>query len=79
MDNATIYCLCLHNKVLPVIKKLGYVPVGLGDDKFSKEWIRDNTFENISHKNKYYSEYKNFFLTKIKNNNIGYIYTIGKI
>ena len=57
MDNATIYCLCLHNKVLPVIKKLGYVPVGLGDDKFSKEWIRDNTFENISHKNKYYSEY----------------------
>ena len=57
MDNATIYCLCLHNKVLPVIKKLGYVPVGLGDDKFSKEWIRDNTFENISYKNKYYSEY----------------------
>ncbi len=31
-----------------------------------------------SKKNKYYSEYKNFFLTKIKNNNIGYIYTIGK-
>ena len=45
MDNATIYCLCLHNKVLPVIKKLGYVPVGLGNDKFSKEWIRDNTLK----------------------------------
>ena len=57
MHNATIYCLCIHNKVLPVIKKLGYVPVGLGNDKFSKEWLRDNTLDNISHKNKYYSEY----------------------
>ena len=57
MHNATIYCLCLHNKVLPIIKKLGYVPVGLGNDKFSKEWLRDNTLDNISHKNKYYSEY----------------------
>ena len=45
MDNATIYCLCLHNKVLPVIKKLGYVPVGLGNEKFSKEWIRDKVRE----------------------------------
>ena len=57
MLNTTIYCLCLHNKVLPIIKKLGYVPVGLGNDKFSKEWLRDNTLDNISHKNKYYSEY----------------------
>ena len=57
MHNATIYCLCLHNKILPIIKKLGYVPVGLGNDKFSKEWLRDNTLDNISHKNKYYSEY----------------------
>jgi len=57
MHNATIYCLCLHNKVLPIIKKLGYIPVGLGNDKFSKEWLRDNTLDNISHKNKYYSEY----------------------
>jgi len=57
MLNTTIYCLCLHNKVLPIIKKLGYVPVGLGSDKFSEEWLRDNTLDNISHKNKYYSEY----------------------
>ena len=42
---------------MPLIKKLGYVPVGLGNDKFSKEWLRDNTLDNISHKNKYYSEY----------------------
>ena len=57
MHNATIYCLCIHNEVLPIIKKLGYVPVGLGNGKFSKEWLRDNTLDNISHKNKYYSEY----------------------
>jgi len=57
MRNATIYCLCLHDKVLPIMKNLGYVPVGLGNNKFSKEWTKDNTFENISSKNKYYSEY----------------------
>ena len=57
MRNATIYCLCLHDKVLPIMKNLGYVPVGLGNNKFSKEWTKDNTFENISPKNKYYSEY----------------------
>ena len=57
MRNATIYCLCLHNKVLPIMKNLGYVPVGLGNNKFSKEWTKDNTFKNISSKNKYYSEY----------------------
>ena len=57
MHNATIYCLCLHNKVFPIIKKLNYVPVGLGNDNFSNEWLRDCTLENISSKNKYYSEY----------------------
>jgi len=52
-----MYCLSLYNKTLPIIKKLGYVPVGLGAENFSEEWIRDNTLENISHKNKYYGEY----------------------
>ena len=37
MKNATMYCLCIHNKVLPIIKKLGYVAVGLGNDNFSIE------------------------------------------
>jgi len=36
---------------------MGYLPVGLGSDNFSKEWIRDNTLENISIKNKFYGEY----------------------
>ena len=47
MYNATIYCLCLHNKILPEIKKVGYVPVGLGDGKFSEEWIKDDSLINI--------------------------------
>ena len=51
MDNATIYCMCLHNRVLPEIKKVDYVPVGLGNDNYSKEWLKDNTLENISYKN----------------------------
>jgi len=57
MNNATMYCLCLHNRVLPIIERLGYVPVGLGNDKYSDEWLKDNTKENISSKNKYYGEY----------------------
>ena len=57
MNNATIYCLCLHNSILNTIKNAGYVPVGLGNDNFSDEWLRDNTLDNISHKNKYYGEY----------------------
>tara|TARA_B100001179_G_C18512358_1_gene369105 strand:+ start:17 stop:826 length:810 start_codon:yes stop_codon:yes gene_type:complete len=61
MDNATIYCMCLHDKVLPEIKKVGYVPVGLSNDNYSKEWLKDNTLENISYKNKYYGEYTFYY------------------
>tara|TARA_B100000029_G_scaffold240200_1_gene237382 strand:- start:14759 stop:15613 length:855 start_codon:yes stop_codon:yes gene_type:complete len=57
MNDATIYCLCLNEKNLSLVKKLGYEPVGLGNGKFSSEWIRDNTLDNISFKNKYYGEY----------------------
>ena len=57
MQNAKMYCLSLHNRTLPIIKKLDYIPVGVGNDKFSEEWLKDNTLENISSKNKYYGEY----------------------
>ena len=50
MNNATIYCLCLNNKVLNLVKNLGYIPVGLGNESFSTEWTRDNTLKNISFK-----------------------------
>ena len=56
MHNARMYCLSLHNNTFSLIKKLGYHPVGLGSDNFSREWLRDNTLENISYKNKYYGD-----------------------
>ena len=61
MHNLTIYCHCLYDKMLPEIKKVGYVPVGLGSEKFSREWLRDDTLINISHKNKYYAEYTFYY------------------
>ena len=40
----------LVSRHLTDIKNLKYIPVGLGKNDFSKEWIRDNTGENITHK-----------------------------
>ena len=55
MLNAKMYCLCLHNRTLPIVKKLGYVPVGVGNDKFPESYIIPNKFDNIYFKEKYYS------------------------
>ena len=52
-----IFCLGLDNNLHEKIKKLGYVSVGLGEDNFSSEWLRDDTGKNISSKNPYYGEY----------------------
>ena len=57
MSNLIIYCLSLHNRNYKVIKELGYIPVGLGKDYFSPEWLTDKNGENISEKNPYYGEY----------------------
>ena len=48
MKKLNMYCLCLHNKHFQTVKKLGYIPVGLGKGFFSPEWLRDNEGENIS-------------------------------
>ena len=52
-----IYCITIHDNHLEKIKKLGYVPVGLGENIISKGFITDNTNNNISEKNRYYGEY----------------------
>ena len=57
MRNAKMYCLCLKDDLLEKVKKLNYYPVGLGIEKFSKDWTRDNTGLNISEKNQFYGEY----------------------
>ena len=69
-----MFCLSLYPEHLNNLKKINYIPVGLGNNLFSDEWTKDNTGDNISYKNKYYGEYsfhywfwKNMF-DKIKDN-----------
>jgi hypothetical protein len=61
MSETKIYCMCLHDHHLDNLKKLSYIPVGLGKNFFSNEWIKDNTSINISDKNAYYGEYSFYF------------------
>ena len=75
MKNLKMFCLSLYSHTLQNIKKLKYVPVGLGEENFSSQWFTDKTKKNISYKNRYYGEYtfhywlwKNY-LDKIPDNN----------
>lgn len=52
-----MYSLCLYERHYSIIKNLRYIPVGLGKNKFNKNWLRDNTGLNISKKNPFYGEY----------------------
>ena len=56
-----IFCMCLHSHHLDNLKKLDYIPVGLGSNKFTDEWIRDNNGQNISNKNAFYGEYTFYY------------------
>ena len=42
MNNLKIFCISLSESHLEKTKKINYIPVGLGDENFSKEWLRDN-------------------------------------
>ena len=57
MKNLSMFCLSLYEEHLNNLKKINYIPVGLGENNFNNEWLRDNTKQNISNKNKYYGEY----------------------
>ena len=57
MKDLSMFCLSLYPEHLNNLKKINYKPVGLGVNNFNNEWIRDNTGQNISNKNKYYGEY----------------------
>ena len=67
MKALKMYCFSLSNSNLDKIKKINYIPVGLGKENFNKEWIRDNTNENISTKNSWYGE-NTFYYWLWKNN-----------
>ena len=52
-----MFCICIHDEIYQKIKSLDYIPVGLGDNIHNPGWLRDNTLDNISEKNKFYGEY----------------------
>ena len=69
-----MYKFCLTHKYNSKLEQINYRNVGMGSNNFPSDWIRDNTGENISDKNKYYDMYsfhywlwKNY-LDKIKEN-----------
>ena len=71
--------MCLYNNYLNTVKNLNYIPVGLKNNNFSKEWMRDNTLDNISEKNSFYGEYtfyywywKNLLHSKKKDEWVGF-------
>ncbi len=79
MHNLKIYCMCLKDSYLQKVKNLDYIPVGLKNKDFSKDWLRDNTLENISDKNPFYGEYtfyywywKNLLKNKRKDEWVGF-------
>ena len=67
MENLTMYCLCIHDELINKVNKIGYEPVGLGQNNYQDGWLRDNIGRNISHKNNYYGEYSfHYWLWKNK-------------
>ena len=62
MKNTTIFCLTLEPEHEEIIKKLSYIPVGLGKKKFSNECFTDKTGQNISHKNIYIYKYISHYI-----------------
>ena len=47
MKNLSMFCLSLHDSHLSNLKKINYIPVGLGENFFSDNWLRDNVGKNI--------------------------------
>ena len=79
MKNLNMFCITMNENHFNFIKEINYLPVGLGQDTFSKEWFTDKSGENISKKNKYYGEYtfhywlwKNYFSKNNENKWIGF-------
>ena len=57
MKNSTVFCLTLDPEHEDIIKELSFIPVGLGNKKFSKNCFTDKGGKNISTKNPFYGEY----------------------
>ena len=73
-----MFCLTLKPEHESLIRLLNYIPVGLGNNKFSNNFLNDKSGVNISDKNTYYGEYtfhywiwKNY-LNQIKTEWVGF-------
>ena len=83
MKSITFFCLTLNPNHEETIKKLSYIPVGLGDNKFSINCFSDKKGINISKKNPFYGEYtfhywlwKNY-LNKLRQNGWVFVSTVN--
>ena len=48
MKNLKMFCLSLEPNHYEFIKKLEYIPVGLGQKNFNNNWFTDKSGKNIS-------------------------------
>ncbi len=78
MKNITFFCLTLEPNHENTIKDLSFIPVGLGEKRFSENFLSDKSGVNISSKNSFYGEYtfhywvwKNY-LDKIETDWVGF-------
>ena len=78
MKNISFFCLTMSPDHEEIIKQLSYIPVGLGEKKFSNNCFGDKKDINISSKNPFYGEYtfhywlwKNY-LDKIESEWVGF-------
>ena len=67
MNNINMFCISLRPEHLNIIKDLNYIPVGLGVENFSNDWLTDKNKFSIAEKNPYYGEYT-FHYSLWKNN-----------
>ena len=65
-----MYCITIDNSHYDVIKKIDYIPVGLGKNITRKDFLSDKSGDNISEKNPFYGEYTfHYWLWKNKFDN----------
>jgi len=64
-----IYCISIYNENFDFFKKNNLIPVGIGKNKFSKDWLNDKNKDNISDKDDNFGEYT-FHYSIWKNNKL---------
>ena len=61
MKKINIFCLSLSNFHYQKIVDMNYIPVGLGEEKFSDKWIKDKDGKDIGEINKFEKELDDYW------------------